>query len=166
MVNKYVMYHHSTYVKKKWSYCVETVQSLKSKCDLDLWLFDPKSNRRPPWVMSIHVWSIIIVCQKEIELSCGNGKKFKVRSWPWPIDPKINRGPPRVMVNKYHCIKKNNKWSYHVETVQSLKFKYDLDLLTQKSIEVVLGSRLIHVWSIIYNIVCQKEINGAIVRKR
>ena len=63
---------------------------------------------------SIHVWSIIIVCQKGKQLSCGNVKtsKFKHGLELWTIDPKINRSPFRVMANtyvKYHyCVPKGN----------------------------------------------------------
>ena len=78
---------------------------------------------------SINVWSIISVCQKEMESSCGKGKKFKVQTWPWlwPLNPKIDRGTSRT-------------WSIHVwsiiilwkkengvivrETVKSSKSKY------------------------------------------
>ena len=41
----------SLYAKRKWSYRVEMEKTLKSKCDLDLWPFDLKINRGPPWVM-------------------------------------------------------------------------------------------------------------------
>ena len=54
---------------------------------------------------STNVWSIIIVCQKVMELSCGNDENFKVQIWPWPFHPKINRGLPPVIGNtcvKYH----------------------------------------------------------------
>ena len=70
-----------------------------------------------------------------MELSSRNGKtngqKLKVRIWPWPLTflPQIDRGPSHVIVNtyvKYHYCMPKNKWSYHVETKQSLKTKYDL----------------------------------------
>ena len=53
--------------------------------------------------LPIHVWSIMILCQRKWRWLCRNCKKFKVQIWPWPLDPKINRGLP--MVNtcvKYH----------------------------------------------------------------
>ena len=110
----------SLHVKRKWNYGAETVQSLKSEFDLDIWPLDSKIHRSPPFgyvqymyhlyihfiskvsgvivrkrcklqstnltltfgpqnqnglflrSWTIHVWSIIIVCQKEMELSCGN----------------------------------------------------------------------------------------------
>ena len=77
------------------------------KVDLDLLTQNQEILLRS-W--STHVWSIIIVCQKVMELSCGNCTNFKVKIWPF--DPKINRGLPPVMVNthvKYHhCMSKGN----------------------------------------------------------
>ena len=97
------------------------------------------------------------VCQKEKELWCGHWSKFEVQIWPWPFDPKIFRGPTWVMVNK--CVKYRlyvkRKRSYGVDTDQSLKSKFDFDLSTSKSIEVLLWSWSTHVWSIF--IVRQKE---------
>ena len=49
----------------------------KSKYDPDLRTLDPKINRGSPWVM-FNTSVKYHHCQKEMELSCGNGKKFKV----------------------------------------------------------------------------------------
>ena len=60
---------------------------------------------------SIHLWSIIIVCQKEMELMCGCGKKvFEVKIWPLTFWRKINRVPPRFKVNIYVKYHHNVKW--------------------------------------------------------
>ena len=40
---------------------------------------------------SIHLWSIIIVCKKENELWCRNGKTVKVQIWPLTFDPKSKK---------------------------------------------------------------------------
>ena len=52
------------------------VKRLKSKFDLNLW---PQKQKRSSSGQGQHVWSIIIVCQKEMELLCGNGNKFEVQ---------------------------------------------------------------------------------------
>ena len=93
----------SKYVKKKWGHRVETVQSLKSKYDLDFW--HQKSTEVLLGSRLIHVWSIIILHQKEMELSSNNGKTnckmFNVQIWPWFVIywPHIERGPSQAMVN-------------------------------------------------------------------
>ena len=82
----------------------------------------------------IHVWSIIIVCQNEMELSSKNGKtnckKFKVQIWPWILTP--NRERSFSGLGQYICevslLYAKNKWIYHVETIKSVKTKYDLVL--------------------------------------
>ena len=70
---------------------METVQSLKTKYDLDFW---PQNQQRSIWGHA-HVWSIIIVCQKEMELSSKNGKtnckNLKVQIWPWFLTPNRER---------------------------------------------------------------------------
>ena len=64
----------SLYAKRILSSSVEMVKSSKSKYDLDL--LTPKSIEVLS-SRSIQVWSIIIVCRNEMELSCGNSKKSK-----------------------------------------------------------------------------------------
>ena len=148
----------------KRDFRVETVQSLKSKWP---WPLTSKSTEVFLGSRLIHVWRIIIICQKEMELSSRNGKtngkKLKVRIWSWPLTywPQIDRGPSHVMVNtsvKYHCCMPKNKWSYHVERykVQRPNMTLSFNPLTPKSIEVLLSSRSIHLWSII--IVCEKQM--------
>ena len=100
------------------------------------WLLTSKSTEVLLGSCLIHVWSIIIVCQKEMELSNKNGGNIFLKSlkskWPWFLTywPQIERGPSQAMVNtsvKYHyCLAKIN--GYHMETIQSLKTKYDLVL--------------------------------------
>ena len=83
---------------------MERVQSLNSEFwhwPLTYW---PKINiyvLHGLW--SIYVWSIIIVCQKVMDLLCGNDANFKVQIWPWPLIfyLKINRCLPSVMGNTY-----------------------------------------------------------------
>ena len=70
------------HVKRKWNYCGERVQSLKSHYDLDLWTL--KSIEVLLGSRSTHGFSIITLCQKV-------------------------------------C--------YHAETMQTSKYKFDLDLL-------------------------------------
>ena len=57
----------SLYVKNKWSYCVETLQSLP----VPIWPW-PLTNRGPPQVTNVWSTCIINVCQKKMELSCRN----------------------------------------------------------------------------------------------
>ena len=57
----------SLHAKRKLSYVLETGKSLKSKFDFDLLI--PKSIEVLLRSWSTHVWSIIIVCQKEKEIS-------------------------------------------------------------------------------------------------
>ena len=53
---------------------------------------------------SIHLWSIIFLCQKEMELWCWNGKKSKFNLWPF--DPKSTEVLPRSRATYmyHHCM--------------------------------------------------------------
>ena len=72
-----------------------------------------------------HVWSIIIVGQKEIDILCRNSTKFKVLKRPWQLTfwLKINKGSPLVIVNAIIVCQKENEilWG----TAWSLKSEFD-----------------------------------------
>ena len=84
---------------------------------------------------SMHLWSVIILCQMEMELSCGNGKysKSKYDLDLWLFDPKLNRDSPRVMVNtsvKYHhCMWKGIR-------VFVLKWLFSTEIRTDKQTDI------------------------------
>ena len=61
----------------------------------------------------VNTWlsEVINVCHKEMELSCGNGKKLEVQIWPWPLTPKSTEVLLRswsTRVKYHHCIPKGN----------------------------------------------------------
>ena len=109
-----------------------------------------------------------------MELSNKNGgktncKKFKVQIWPWFLTywPRIERGPSQAMVNtsvKYHyCMPKIN--GYHVETIQSLKTKFDL-VLWSCDPKTNRGPSQVEVNTFVKYHYCMPKVNGAVVRKR
>ena len=102
---QYICDVSSLYAKRKLSYCLRRVKSSKSKYDLDLLPIDLKIDRGPSRVMVntyVKYHHCNNVCQKEMLLSCGNGKKFIIHIWPWPLTY-YERGPRQVMVNT--CVK-------------------------------------------------------------
>ena len=48
-------------------------------------------------------WSIIIVFQKEMELSYRNGKMFEVQIWLWPFDPNSTEVLVWSTRVRHHC---------------------------------------------------------------
>ena len=108
-------YHHSMCQKEMGPPCGNGTK-FKDK----IWprLLTSKSTEVHLGSRLIHVWSIIILYQKEMKLSSKNGKtnctKFKAQIWHWFLTnwPQIERGPSQVMVKtsvKYHyCMPKIN----------------------------------------------------------
>ena len=138
---------------------METVQSLESKFDLELWPLDPKINRSPLQVV-INTFEVSLLYVKWKWSYCAETVKNLMSEFDlyhWPLDPKINRGdrPSSIIANKcvkyHHCMPKGNGVIVQ-KLLKSLKSKYDLDLLT---LEFFLGSWSTHLWSII--IVGQKK---------
>ena len=146
----------------------------KFKVKIWPWLLTSKSTEVLLGSRLIHVWSIIIVCQKEMELSNGNGgktncKMFKVQIWPWFLTywPQIERGPSQAMVNtsvKYHySMPKIN--GYDVETIQSLKTKYNL-VLWSFDPKINRGPSQVEVNTFVKYHYCMPKVNEAVVWKR
>ena len=96
------------------------------KFEFQIWpwpldLLIPKSIEVLLGSWSTHVWSIISVCQKEMEFSWVNGKKFEVQIWPWPFDPKSIEALLRSCVKYHHGKSKGKgvimqKALFHIQT--------------------------------------------------
>ena len=93
----------------------------KFKVKIWPWLLTSKWTKVLLGSRLIHVWSIIIVCQKEMELSNKNWGKTNCKKFKFKFDldfltywPQIERGPSRIMVMQYICevslLYANNKW--------------------------------------------------------
>ena len=146
----------------------------KFKVKIWPWLLTSKSTEVLLGSRLIHVWSIIIVYQKEMELSSKNGKTnckmFKVQIWSWFLIywPHIETGPSQAH-GQYICevslLYGKNKLSYHVETIQSLKTKYDL-VLWSFDPKINRGPSQVKVYISVKYHYCMPKLNGAVVRKR
>ena len=58
-----------------------------------------------------------------------------------------------------------NKWIYHVETIQSVKTKYDL-VLRSFDPKINRGPSQVEVNTFVKYHYCKPKVNGAVVRKR
>ena len=93
------------------------------------------------------------------------------RQWPfWPLVNLLTPHRERSFSGhgQYICevslLYGKNKWSYHVETIQSLKTKYDLVLWSFDS-KINRGPFQVEVYISVKYHYCMPKLNGAVVRK-
>ena len=118
--------------------------------DLDLWPLDPKSIGLLFSSFTAYMWSLKVIGQKLLSLSCH---QVKCDGWPWPLTlwPKINRVPPLIIHNLH--VKFESDWAKTVVAIVStrsytLSATVDLDLwpLDPKSIGFLLSSSTTYMW--------------------